>query len=272
MSVVKHMRKPLAEISKFGGDPLMYRKFIRQFNTRIVCNTDDDDEKLTYLEQLTIGDANKIVSSFSHLDSAVGYNAALRELEERYGDNEMIASSYIKKAMMYPNLKANDSKGLDEFAVFLVECGNAVSSINSMRMLEYPDTLRKLVSKLPFHLHDRWRNTIQQSKERFESVSFHSLVSFVKREAIMANHPIFGRDVMANEIAVQGAKVHSQLHKATSSYTGVIAAREDETGQHKGTSVDQEGAIFDHKRVGTDESSHGSHTRPCPYCEDKFNT
>ena len=38
----------------------MYGKCIRQYNTRIVCNTENDDETLTYLEQLTIGGAYKI--------------------------------------------------------------------------------------------------------------------------------------------------------------------------------------------------------------------
>jgi hypothetical protein len=50
MSVVKHLPKPQVDITKFSGDPLKYKRFIRQFQTRIVNNTDDDDEKMTFLD------------------------------------------------------------------------------------------------------------------------------------------------------------------------------------------------------------------------------
>jgi hypothetical protein len=168
----------------------------------LVCNvknTEHDDEKMTYLEQLTSAEVHKIVLSFSHLDASNAYPAVLRELEDRYGDNDVIAASFVKKVLKWPINTDNDSKGLDEFAVFLCECENAVRCINSMRVLEYPDNMKQIVCKLPFHLHDRWRNLVLQAKERFETVDFHTLFNFVKREAKKINHPIYGREAMTIE-------------------------------------------------------------------------
>ena len=196
MSVVKHLRKPQSELFSFDGDPLSYKRFMRQFQTRVIINSENDDERFNYLEQFTSGEAHRIVKGYGYLDSTVGYQAALRELEDRYGDNELIASSFIKKALKWPCVKPNDSKSLDELAIFLSECENAVRSIDSMKILEYPDNMRKIVSKLPLYMHDRWRNVVQRAKEDFMQVKFHDLVLFIKREAKKSLDPIYGREAM----------------------------------------------------------------------------
>ena len=97
--MVQHLRKPISEIKKFGGDPLEYRKFCRQFNARIVVNAETEEEKMTYLEQFTYGEANKVVSGFGQLNTEHAYASAMKQLEERYGDDEVIANAFIKKAL-----------------------------------------------------------------------------------------------------------------------------------------------------------------------------
>ena len=82
LSVVRHLNKPTAELQKFSGDPMQYQRFIRQFKTRIVDFCDDYDEKLTYLEQYTSGDAKKIVMGYSYMSAKKGYLAAMKELED----------------------------------------------------------------------------------------------------------------------------------------------------------------------------------------------
>ena len=72
---------------------------MRQFKTRILANCDDFDEKLDYLEQYTTGDANKIVNGYSYLKPETGYNTALKELEDRYGDPNIIVNAFVTKAL-----------------------------------------------------------------------------------------------------------------------------------------------------------------------------
>jgi uncharacterized membrane protein len=52
-----------------------------------------------------------------------------------------------------------------EFALFLVECQNGTECIQAGSILEYSENIKRLLSKLPFHLHDRWRNVVFRIKD-----------------------------------------------------------------------------------------------------------
>ncbi len=41
-SVVNHLKQPSSDLKKFDGNPLDFRKFMRQFKSKVVNNTDDD--------------------------------------------------------------------------------------------------------------------------------------------------------------------------------------------------------------------------------------
>ncbi|CAC5382829.1 unnamed protein product [Mytilus coruscus] len=183
------VQKPAVNYNKFGGNPLEYRKFYRQFQARIVANTDNEEEKMTYLEQFTYGEASKVVSGFSHLIGEHAYSAAIKQLEERYGDTEVIANAFIKRALEWPTIQAGDSRSLDDFSLFLIECENAAASMEAMRILEYSENIKRLMMKLPFYFHDRWRNVVMRTKEKKESVTFTHFVQFVKQEAKKGQRP-----------------------------------------------------------------------------------
>ena len=119
MSVVRSLKKPTQDITKFGGDPLEYHRFKRQFKTKILANCEDFDEMMNYLEQYTTGSANKIVVGYSYMRAEKGYKAAMKELDERFGDEDFVVSAFVKKALNWPVIKADNPKGLDEFSIFL---------------------------------------------------------------------------------------------------------------------------------------------------------
>ena len=77
VSVVRQLMKPMSDIHKFGGNPLDYKKFMRQFRSKVVMNCEDDEERLNFLEQFTVGEPNTIVSGLSYMDAPQGYAAAL---------------------------------------------------------------------------------------------------------------------------------------------------------------------------------------------------
>ncbi|XP_062588283.1 uncharacterized protein LOC134249947 [Saccostrea cucullata] len=205
-AVVKHLRKPTPEIKKFGGNPLDYRKFLRQFNAKVVINCDNDDEKMNYLEQLTFGEANKVVSGYSHLSGERAFEAAMRQLEERYGDTDVIATAFIRKALEWPSIRPGDVRSLDEFALFLVECLNGAESIDAGRVLEYSENIKRLMSKLPVHLHDRWRNVVLRIKDAHRTVKFKDFVDFVKAEAKKVNDPTYGFQQVRGSSSLQKPK------------------------------------------------------------------
>ncbi|VDI57783.1 Hypothetical predicted protein [Mytilus galloprovincialis] len=164
------------------------------------------DEKMNYLEQFTFGEAHKVVSGFSHLSGEYAYQAAMEQLEERYGNSEVIANAFIKKALEWPTLKAGDSKGLDEFSLFLIECENAAHSINALRILEYSENIKRLMCKLPFHLHDRWRSVVLRIKTNKETVQFGNFVKFVKDEAKKVNDLTYGSTAVGTKGKTEPAK------------------------------------------------------------------
>ena len=103
---------------------------ISSFVNSFVNNTEDDDERMNYLDQYTVGEANKIVSGYGYLE------AAMKELEERYGDVDVIFHAFITKALNWPTIKADNAKALDKFSVFLTECENAVQSMDALKILK----------------------------------------------------------------------------------------------------------------------------------------
>ena len=59
---MKHLKNPSMDIKKFNGSPLEYFRFCR-------C---------------------------SHLDASVGYNQALRDMHDHYGDVEIVVNAYVE--------------------------------------------------------------------------------------------------------------------------------------------------------------------------------
>jgi hypothetical protein len=172
MSVARGLRKPTPT-------PLKYVQFVRQLNACICANTDSADEQMNYLLQFTEGEAHNIAHGYSHLDSQVGYDATLAEFGSRYGERVVVAQSYVQKALNWPSVKPDDPKALDAYGIFLRECHYAIDEIDAMGTLEYPENLCKLVGKLPYKLHDRWRSIVENARERGNRVRFDQLVNFV---------------------------------------------------------------------------------------------
>ena len=210
-SVVRELRKPHIEVARFSGDPLTYKKFVRQFETRILAVTDNEDERLAYLDQYTSGEPNRIIRSLSYLDASIAYPAVWKELNDRYGNSEIIATKFVDKALKWPTVRPNDGKALDEYSIFLSECQHAVSSLNSMKIMEYPDNIKKLLGKLPLYMHDRWRNVVERCREKQKLPVFKDLVDFVKLESRKSNHPLYGKDAMN----VVPAENRSSTHRSS---------------------------------------------------------
>lgn len=78
-SVVQYLRRPITEIKKFGGNPIQYRKCIRQSYNKVVVNSKDDDERFKYLEYITYGEANIVSFGYSHLNAVKGTQTAMKQ-------------------------------------------------------------------------------------------------------------------------------------------------------------------------------------------------
>ena len=217
-TMVKLMRKPTPDIDKFDGNAILYRRFVRQFNNYVSSFCENDHERLTYLEQFTTGEAHRVVMGYSNLGSSAGYAAAMHELDERYGNEENIASAYVQKALNWPIIKISDVKALDEYSIFLRECLHAIEEVGALGVLEYQGNLKAMVERLPFKLHDRWRSIVVSKKSAGIRVRFVDLVDFVSLEAKKARDPVYGRDVLKASTDTDGTtKAKKQKNPPTKS-------------------------------------------------------
>ena len=208
-------RLPEIIIPKFSGDPLDYDSFIRTFDARIASCTNDDSEKMHYLDQYTSGIPKQIVRSCMHIPAGLGYMEARRQLDERFCDRFLLAQTYLKRLETWPIIRKDDVKGLDEFTIFLISCRNAMSVTDGIRELDYPTSLRLIVSKLPDFLQERWARTADSIlHDSCGVLTFGKLVTFLERETRIKRNPVFGKTVVSSDV-----KSASQKEKSISAAT-----------------------------------------------------
>lgn len=184
---------PIKEVTVFKGDPLTYKSFIRAFEQTIEIKTDDDSDKLYYLLQYTAGEPHELVRSCEHMPQKRAYKEAKRLLEKHFGDELIVASAYMEKALRWPSIRAEDGKAMSAYALFLTGCMNTMEDVDYMEEMDNPTNMRVVVSKLPYKTRERWRNIAFDIKEqRGRRARFTDLVNFIERQAKIATDPLFG--------------------------------------------------------------------------------
>lgn len=71
---------PQRDIPVFSGDPLEFKSFMRAFNYNIHAKTDNDNDRLYYLEQFTRGEPRDLLRSCQHMSPHQGYSEARKLL------------------------------------------------------------------------------------------------------------------------------------------------------------------------------------------------
>lgn len=209
----KQSSLPSRQIPVFDGDPLSFQTFMRAFKHGIENKTSCDDDRLYYLEQYTSGQPRELVRSCFHMEPERGYAEARRLLKVHFGDGLKIANAYMEKALNWSMIKPDDGKALHAYALYLRGCCNAMKELKSMEELDLVSTLKLIVSKLPYKLREKWRNTAFELLERNQRrATFSDLVVFIEKQASILQDPLFGdiHDVMPSQRAIP---------KATTSYS-----------------------------------------------------
>ena len=124
----------------------------------------------------------------------IGYNEAKRLLAERYGQPYNIATAYMDHVIIGAPIRVEDGPSLQKFSILLPSCRNTLKEIGYLNRLENPDSLRKIVERLPYPLRLKWRDlvdTISQKEKRDPNLK--DISEFVEARSRAANHPIFGK-------------------------------------------------------------------------------
>lgn len=176
------------QVPIFHGEPINYCSFVRAFESLI-----DSCDRLYYLTQYTAVDIKELVQSCQHLSCDRRYKEAHRLIEKRFGDEYCVASTYECKALNWPPVKQEDSAALNGFSIFLASCKNAVDGSQYSSKFDQPDTIQKLIFKLPYGMRERWHHSVYDIMvTRKRPVEIPDILEFVDREARIATNPVFG--------------------------------------------------------------------------------
>ena len=250
---------PTKDIPVFKGDALQFKSFIRAFEHAIDQKTDNEQDKLYFLEQYTAGEPQELVRSCTHMTQSKGYLEAKRLLNKHYGDELRIASAYIDKALTWPQVKSEDGKALSAYAMFLIGCLNTMMDIEYLDEMDNPTNLRTMVSKLPYKMRERWRAGAFDIKERSgRRAKFADLVKYIDRQAKIASDPLFGNI--------------PDSHPSTSGKTeqkGRYPPKKEIRGSSFATNVSAEskGPQEMHAKPAISSKTTSAFDKPCLYCQ-----
>ena len=136
---------------------MQYGNFIRQFESVVANKTKSEEEKLYYLYQMTNGIAKDIVETCLYLPPGEGYSEARRLLHKRFGDGNRVATALIDKILAWRSIESNDAAALDEFAIYIRGCLNALKNVpQGMSEIDY-NVIRQILGRLPREVTEKWR-------------------------------------------------------------------------------------------------------------------
>ncbi|XP_071825532.1 uncharacterized protein [Apostichopus japonicus] len=219
---------PRRELQIFDGKVQDYRAFIAAFEHNIEQLTDNNQDRLYYLQQFTSGRPRELVRSCMGKDPKRGYEQARRELEEEYGDDFRILSSYRKEIEMMQPIKGENSAAMKDYLTFCVVFGNAINESEILRKLDQTESIMKLVSKLPYRLRERWRLQAYRIKGKSHKLAgFHDYVEFVREQVKIATDSIYG------DISMESSKDCSKFRQNRKSFKGFSTIIQEQKSRSK---------------------------------------
>ena len=158
-----------------------------------MARTTSYSARMYYLVQNMAGNVQESMRSCLAMDSEEGYREARKLLAKRYGQPYKIASAYVKRVTNGPAIKGEDGAALQSFSALLTTCKNTLNEIGYLSKIENPDSLKKVVARLPFSLRQKWREVADEITEaKAREVTIGDIADFVERKARIPTHPIFG--------------------------------------------------------------------------------
>lgn len=122
-----------------------------------------------------------------------GFSKAKWLLQQNFGNEHKIATAYMERALSWPLIRAEDTRALQAYTVYLRGCCNAMEDVNYMFELNIPANMLAILKKLPYRLRDLWRTVACDIQEKHhQRAAFKDIVEFLERQVKIATDPIFG--------------------------------------------------------------------------------
>ena len=160
-------RDPLTDwkLSCFDGNPLDWFEWFGQFKSAIDSSHLSNDVKLTYLKTLVSGKSKAAIQQFAYCGTM--YEEALRTLQRKFGQPQVVVSAYLEKLSKYPPVKIHSSESIIAFATTMGSLVGVLKSLGYEADLNSTSFLNQAVAKFPPNLKEAWSFfTVKQSLER----------------------------------------------------------------------------------------------------------
>ena len=184
-------RLPVPEPTIFLGDPLKYPDWKVTFEMLIDQKGIPQTERIHYLKKYIGGVAKEAVEGYFLVTSPRAYDEARQLLEDRYGSSYVIANAFRDRLENWPKIPNRDGAALRKFSDFLRQCGIAMETVSSLKVLDDDRENRKLLTKLPDWMIPQWGKIVSDTKERFGTFpTFRDFQRFVVKQADISCHPV----------------------------------------------------------------------------------
>ncbi len=184
---------PPREILVFDGDPLKFNLFMHAFKHCVEDKSTSKGDCMYYLERYTRGRPRDLVQSCLHMSPERGFETAKALLKEHFGDETKVTAAYIDKIHQWPIIRAESVSSLQDYAMFLRGCNNAMHDLQDMRELDMSANLKLVLSKLPFKLRERFRLVAYDIREnQHRRPCFNDVVRFLEHQVKLLSDPVFG--------------------------------------------------------------------------------
>ena len=176
------------EMTKFSGDPGEYSKFIHCFEATVHCKVTSNRARLNYLIHYCEGEPKRAIDMCTMMPEEKGYARAREILSKRYGSPHLIARSCFEKIVHGKSVKANDPKGLSDFALELQRTQIVLQELKYSSNLDSWENINRLVMRLPFYLRTKWQeHAYKITKNESREANFADFSDFIEEESMCAN-------------------------------------------------------------------------------------
>ena len=185
-------RLPLSEPATFdGSNPLQFPMWKMSLDSLTKHRALTDTDKLNLLSRYLRGEAYTAIQGYLFLSLSEAFKESYKLLNERYGDNFVIANTFKDRLKSWPKFGATDTTGLRNFVDFLRQCNTAKRNIQALKCLDDESENIELMKKLPPWLGRQWRRKVSAHREAIgEFPAFEEFIDFLAQEHKIADDPL----------------------------------------------------------------------------------
>jgi hypothetical protein len=164
----------VTKIPKFSGKPRDFKRFMINFEVNIAKKSKDDETRFNrLLEYCEEGPRSMIEDCV--FSQPPKYQKAKELLEDEYGQETDIAADYISFLKSGTKIKANDAEALTALSKEMAKCSNTLEEIGYEADLNAQVTIESIVDRLPYHLHVKWVDIVNQCRIKKKRATFETL-------------------------------------------------------------------------------------------------